>query len=283
MALPVFERAPDTAQLLLPSVGLLVARQARPPRQRQLAQASTTAVRPAGRCVGARVRRSKTSGPGIGGTGYGSPTIGLSQSLARPARNSNIGRAVRCSGRACARTPTARPAASRTSRSPSASSLPASTAPAWCAAPGTRTAAPSAPRGRRSRRRRRRRAPPCSRPARAGERLRARWPGSGARASRDRRSAPTGPTSADSSPAGWRRCRSIWKKRSCAWTNPMARARSTRDCARIVGTPSASRVTVTGCASPASVSDAVRHRQAAPEHHAQIPAAGERRRRPPPR
>ena len=34
---------------------------------------------------------SNTSAVGIGGTGYGSPTIGLSQSLARPARNSNAG------------------------------------------------------------------------------------------------------------------------------------------------------------------------------------------------
>ena len=82
------------------------------------------------------------------------------------------------------------------------------------------------------------------------------------------------PTSADSSPAGWRRCRSIWKNRSCAWTNPVARARSTRDCARIVGTPSASRVTVTGCARPGQRQRAVGDRQAAPQHDPQVSAAG---------
>ncbi len=37
------------------------------------------------------LRRSNTSAAGTGGTGCGRPTIGLSQSLARPARNSNIG------------------------------------------------------------------------------------------------------------------------------------------------------------------------------------------------
>src|SRR6185295_18663450 len=51
-----------------------------------------------------------------------------------------------------------------------------------------------------------------------------------------------------------RRSRSIWKKRSCAWTNPRARAASTRVAARRVGTPRESRSTVTGAPSPASAS-----------------------------
>ncbi len=41
-------------------------------------------------------------------------------------------------------------------------------------------------------------------------------------------SSARGPTSADSSPAAWRRCRSIWKKRSCACRNPSARTASAR-------------------------------------------------------
>src|SRR5690348_4001489 len=58
------------------------------------------------------------------------------------------------------------------------------------------------------------------------------------------------PTSAASSPAALRRCRSIWKKRSCPCTKPSAQARSARLPAVIVGTPSASRAMVTGAERP---------------------------------
>ena len=98
MALPVFERAPDTAQLLLPSVASSSRgrrahqgseRRVRLPRRR--ARLPRRAAWPGCSEVRSPLRISNTSGPGTGGTGCGTPTIGLSQSLARPARNSNIG------------------------------------------------------------------------------------------------------------------------------------------------------------------------------------------------
>ena len=66
-----------------------------------------------------------------------------------------------------------------------------------------------------------------------------------------------GPTSAASSPAARRRARSIWKKRSCACRNPVARATSSRVAPRMVGMPSVSRVTITGAESPSSRSSPV--------------------------
>ena len=49
------------------------------------------------------------------------------------------------------------------------------------------------------------------------------------------------PSSSASSPAAARRMRSIWKNRSWPCAKPVAKARSRRDAARIVGVPSASR------------------------------------------
>ena len=96
MALPVFDRAPDTAQLLLPSVasssrgsrahqgsGLAGSRSRRglwlemPGRRRAPVGRAATDLEPRARASAA--------------PDSGSPTIGLSQSLARPARNSNSG------------------------------------------------------------------------------------------------------------------------------------------------------------------------------------------------
>ena len=51
----------------------------------------------------------------------------------------------------------------------------------------------------------------------------ARRRGSDARACPRSTSIARGPTRPDNSPAGWRRCRSIWKKRSCACRKPSAR------------------------------------------------------------
>src|SRR5690606_10955990 len=60
-----------------------------------------------------------------------------------------------------------------------------------------------------------------------------------------------GPNSAASSPAELRRIRSISNQRSCACTQPSARAASTALPASMVTTPSASRSTCTGAVSPA--------------------------------
>ena len=263
MALPVFERAPDTAQLLLPSV----ASSSRGSRAHQGGESP-------GR--GSARRSNREVLPGA--------VLGRGPAPCR-AHVEDVG------GRESAAPDTAR----RRSDSPSRwrarpGTRTAARAATSCIAPSVCLVLPlralqrhvhrdrrehrvfRRPRLRRGaqhqvleRRRRQRRQPGVDAGGvgvelglvvgrRVGERLAGDVRGSGARASRGRRSAPPAPTSADSSPAGWRRCRSIWKNRSCAWTNPTARARSTRDCALMVGTPSASRVTVTGCDSPASVS-----------------------------
>jgi len=60
------------------------------------------------------------------------------------------------------------------------------------------------------------------------------------------------PKSSESSPAPLRRRVSIWKNLSWAWIQPVARATSVLEEPVIVGTPSASRATLTGAARPRS-------------------------------
>ena len=87
MAAPVVLSAPDTAQLLLPIVASSSrGRRAHHGRSPPVGGVSSRAIAP----FGARTTVN-TSAPGTGGTGVTSPSMGLSQSLARPARNSNIG------------------------------------------------------------------------------------------------------------------------------------------------------------------------------------------------
>ena len=59
-----------------------------------------------------------------------------------------------------------------------------------------------------------------------------------------------GPINSESSPAARRLDKSIWKNRSCAWTNPSARATSGRVRPVMVGTPRASRAMDTGALRP---------------------------------
>ena len=199
-----------------------------------------------------RLRRSKTSGPGIGGAGSGPPTIGASHSVVGAARNSKRG-----PGSTSCITPSADSRApvgscrtryiakvvspvssglqgsgtapsSRYSKGGAASASNPAPTPSAYTSISARSPSPSAASARRERARKR-----CTRAARSV--------GSAA-----------APNSAASSPAALRRRRSIWKKRSCACRKPVTRATSSRPRARIVGTPSSSRSTTTGAVRPGS-------------------------------
>ena len=92
------------------------------------------------------------------------------------------------------------------------------------------------------------------------------------------RGAPWQPRSVrDSSPAARRRARSIWKKRSCACSEPERTRHVLARRAEDGRTPSASRATVTGAVRPATCALAIELRQAP----AQLdPDPGQRRARP---